>query len=660
MFKRLAPGLTLLLLIFLLSGMPVFAQGQGQSNLCATNVDILNGQGRFTLSGLGRFTLSGLEGPNGVLDPSDNIPQALLDEINNNPIDDSWLEGFLTPFISNDIYAAPQLTAILIVDDFPDRTVPVANLPGGQMPTNWSNQMQQVYGSSFSVSNLRVMTHGQMVREVVMDQIRKLRQYAIVPSIASLATHLRVVNVDISRNGEYRLDLVVPQITQTITNLQSQGIQSFVINMSFGLIPCTTPQSGNYPAFDIDNFLTAREAANEWVFDVDAKLTNENDVQLPEPVIYNSYGLTTYLMRTHTYTEQQATEYINHLFNEVNEIILPDAIGRGVDPAVSDPAIVALSTLLQGYLNTSRTSNGGVIIPIAASGNYADYFPSGPLEPAALPQVIAVGATMGMGTTEWAYSQPAHILAPGAWYDLNRADAYVAGTSFAAPHVSMIAAIYAAYPGACTFSVNGLGDTLPPLVNQSYVETVLKPNVNPFTCSLPRQTDLFVNSSFEIDVDPVDNLADRWGGFNLTGDQRLCGGGARVMTGTCAFLFRGSPTDDNRIQHRVDLTQWSFAQGDRVVVNGYAWSTGLPNFRIRLVANYADGTADVAQVRYNVAGPYSRLPTLEMVFSQANPIQVRLLIMNRTTTGRVFFDEMSMHKNPPSAARSSQDLIPMP
>ncbi|MCU0496677.1 MAG: S8/S53 family peptidase [Anaerolineae bacterium] len=687
---RFAVGLAMM--IGLLSGIGLKdTQAQPQNNVCSADIGSVNGQGRFTLSGLGRFTLSGLEGGNASLGPEDSdVPQELRDEILNNPIDTSWLQPFFAPFANGDVSGSPQKTAILIVDDFADNLLDV-DLQLGSLPGDWEAQIAEYYtGPPPPTDQLPILTHGDMVFEVVNDLYETLNDDPNNTALNDLYDNIQIDFVDISTAGSYELGLLLPALTAKINTLQSQGFTAFVINMSFGLLPCTMPAQNGFPAFDFRDFLEARNSANKWVFDVDGRIDQQERVI--RPVVYRAYGLLDYFNDVLGFDDDDGLAYLAHLYSYDFE---------------NDPTLRDFAQQLQNYLNDSA-SGQRFYLPIAASGNFADIYSHAPLYPAALPQVIAVGATLGMETAEWRYSQPAHLLTPGAWYNMYRADSFVAGTSFAAPYASMVGAMFIAYRGVCEYPVDGFGNAWPPLVDFNYVETVWKVSNNPLLCSytgdpipptatptLPPSTatntpvpptatntpvpptatntpdpgsaiELLRNRSFEDDLNPVDGLADFWGIRNGTGEARICDGSVSIAnTGICAFRFRGSgATEDSILQQRADLSLATLSAGNVLTLRGFVNASGAPNFRIRIIVNYADGQIERAQARFNtntsnnyieLVDPLTNRP-LQLNLTANNVVQVRVVFWSRNSTGVTYWDDISLKITP----ASPNVLIPLP
>jgi selenoprotein W-related protein len=182
-------------------------------------------------------------------------------------------------------------------------------------------------------------------------------------------------------------------------------------------------------------------------------------------------------------------------------------------------SMLGLQLLFTNY-NLQSQLDTAYYIPVAASGNYADLMATDKsLSPASLPHVISVGATLGEGGNKWQYSQAAQLLAPGSWYDYSGKNSFVAGTSFAAPMVSMIGALYLTYPAACDFD-----GVHPPLLDLDYDNVKIKPYYTGFDCEPMLGPDdpveLLTNRSFETsDIKPTS--ADRWKETKLKGDKRV-------------------------------------------------------------------------------------------------------------------------------------------
>jgi hypothetical protein len=152
----------------------------------------------------------------------------------------------------------------------------------------------------------------------------------------------------------------------------------------------------------------------------------------------------------------------------VPDDLVDDYMTELVD-SVGDDELAGLTRLLEDYLDESKESHGEfAVIPVAAAGNFRDLYGPPPtrapaLSPAITPETIAVAATLGNDGPLWRFSHDGNVLAPGAGFEFAPGD-FGAGTSFAAPFVSMVSALWLTYPDACEFDrgrpplVHGVSD----------------------------------------------------------------------------------------------------------------------------------------------------------------------------------------------------------
>ncbi len=160
-----------------------------------------------------------------------------------------------------------------------------------------------------------------------------------------------------------------------------------------------------------------------------------------------------------------------------------------------------LRKLLNQYLIDSNVSPATYsVVTVASSGNLRPWMEGTPLAPAVWNEAIAVGATLDNSDKPWSFSQDGNVLAPGAGY-VQADGSLEAGTSFAAPTFSVLAAMCSTVPNGLQIPTpvilpNGEKQGVPPLVldsngNKTYGVTsafLVNPNnLTPFTCSPNRQ-----------------------------------------------------------------------------------------------------------------------------------------------------------------------------
>lgn len=172
--------------------------------------------------------------------------------------------------------------------------------------------------------------------------------------------------------------------------------------------------------------------------------------------IPTGFGMNNYLTNNLGIPEEFIDEYWQHLVSQVEE----------------DP-LEGLQALLRGYIMDSANPTKHIkVIPVAATGNYAHLLGPAALAPANYPEVIGTGATLGNLGDKWVLSHNGDVLIPGAGYPFEyvmedgeeKLASVGAGTSFAAPGMSLYAALWLTYPNACSF--NGVN---PPLI-QSIID----------------------------------------------------------------------------------------------------------------------------------------------------------------------------------------------
>src|SRR5690606_8918457 len=138
---------------------------------------------------------------------------------------------------------APEDTAILTVDVFGADFIDTSSIPAAQRE-QWNQQHQEVYGGPLP-DFIKQVTHGELVYEVVDNLVTTLRDSGN-SELEHFANHLWIRQVDISGAAGYELSAVADEIRDTVSDLQlNYGVNRFVINMSFGLVPCEVQSLGS-------------------------------------------------------------------------------------------------------------------------------------------------------------------------------------------------------------------------------------------------------------------------------------------------------------------------------------------------------------------------------------------------------------------------------
>lgn len=269
---------------------------------------------------------------------------------------------------------------------------------------------------SMDLSSETEFPHGALVKQHTQRLLEAFNKNRVVP-----ANNITVHEVDI---GDFATNSIVGGIRDTITRLAGPGseIKRFVVNMSFTLLPCLTVKG--YLTWELEY-----EGEDEGFRTYFADVTGDNTVQ-----------------GWHNFMAEQLAQV------------------AGDEP-------------MMGCLDRNRstcTENIEFIVFVAAAGNFGDKF-SYLLFPGAWPEVVSVSGQVFDGSTpwlRWPFSNNGEVIAPAAWYGYSSPSttpdvepaAFYAGTSFAAPVASIVAALHLAIPSSpppplppCPF------DAFPPL-----------------------------------------------------------------------------------------------------------------------------------------------------------------------------------------------------
>lgn len=351
---------------------------------CALTPDQIVGQGFTATAGA-----SGGTGANGLTPQGEDIKAEGL------AAHPEWIMTTLP-------YAQPgtEPVAILVVDDF-----------------------------SADGSDNRPVSHGWLVWQVLE------RLQAQLP--VDVAAKITLQQVNVADENGYQSDLIEPAVAQAIDDLAASGIQRFVLNMSFVFIPCVDPDTG----FDFTQFRQAR-TGNPALSVVDSLGGDSAYVRsLLADSRVNVIDETGLELTDATNSRGSATLRGQARAAEVRQI--PPTPDRPV-PALRAQELQVLRLLKSTQLEADplrdflrQNVRDRIIVPVASSGNFKQ---RDPFYPARWPEVLSVSANEGDNLRFWLQSNNGAVSVPGAWFLLDD-EAYHAGTSFAAPVVSMLVAL---------------------------------------------------------------------------------------------------------------------------------------------------------------------------------------------------------------------------
>ncbi len=269
-------------------------------------------------------------------------------------------------------------------------------------------------------------SHGWLVWEVFEGLLALLPQ--------ENAGNILLVQVDIADEAGYRSDLILPAIQTAVAELRAQGINRFVLNLSFAFIPCQDSDTG----FNFSDFMDARRnnPGRSLVEHLGADPQAIRAILADSRVSYiDETGLAS--------TQQEGSRGSQSLAapSDAGEVP-PTPSGETPQLRGQDLQVVRLfnnprlqNDPLRDFLRQSRRDL--IIIPVASAGNFKQ---RQPFYPARWPEVISVSANEGDNLRFWLHSNNGDVSAPGAWFLLDDGQ-YRAGTSFSAPVVSVLVAL---------------------------------------------------------------------------------------------------------------------------------------------------------------------------------------------------------------------------
>ena len=262
-------------------------------------------------------------------------------------------------------------------------------------------------------------SHGWLVHDVLTQLHNKLSD--------NIRNNIQLEQIDIAGANGYSSEFIETTLENRIAELNADGVTRFVVNMSFIIIPCQDTALG----FDFDNFLSVRSENSE--HSIIAELGDDADyvrglLNNPNVVYIEESGLIDSVPQerqrgNNAESRPQGNENANFRQDELDILKLFENRRLQSDP-------------LRAFFRENNNRNQ-ILIPVASSGNFKG---RQPLFPARWTEVISVSAMEGDNLRFWTQSNNGEVTTPGAWY-LFEDGVYRAGTSFAAPVVSLLIAV---------------------------------------------------------------------------------------------------------------------------------------------------------------------------------------------------------------------------
>ena len=277
--------------------------------------------------------------------------------------------------------------------------------------------------------------HGRLVTDLLKGMIQANPTYAFEPSQPvrfpyvwvwepSEGGTLLLVEVDIENDdtGDLR-----DRIERTVTTIQREfDVNRVVLNMSFVLVPCVTPD------YDVIALREARVKGETGHVPLLAEIARSRNVAID----LDRAAVDVLEQPLHDDMAYRAVTVI--LANYALRLAQPDP---GADP---DP----LHDYIQSLTGQGTNWNSGadpLIFAVGAAGDMERRVAS--FAPAAWAEVASVSASMGAGAP-WRSSNQGQVMLPGGLFPVD--DVYLIGTSFSAPVLSMNMAFYLTHDSVCT------------------------------------------------------------------------------------------------------------------------------------------------------------------------------------------------------------------
>lgn len=360
--------------------------------------------------------------------------------------------------------ATEEAVAILIVDDF-GYNVP-KEIPNLQVDDCVVHPDGQGHYSGGGAGNCGNDPHGKCVLEEARAQLDALgitsstavtsglQGLGPVETFVTQTDSILLVPVDTER---YTTKVISDRIQGTLDWLsRDRGIDKAVINMSFAVIPCDPFRALNPEQIQntTDQYLKIIDNPENKLQELKATFSQLDltDPEARKSLFYTADEFAPLRANKDFAQTTLAAAYMNLQQNQSNENFYSTWTKGKLSSQTDSNDWDALA----GYFNTTLGNNQN-IINIAAAGNLAKLLGNAPpLAPALWDDVISVSASQADGTKA-DYSNNGEVMLGGTTLTGQHE-----GTSFAAPKLSVLAALYLLQGGqkTCTGSVNS---TNPPM-----------------------------------------------------------------------------------------------------------------------------------------------------------------------------------------------------
>jgi hypothetical protein len=167
------------------------------------------------------------------------------------------------------------------------------------------------------------------------------------------------------------------------------------------------------------------------------------------------------------------------------------------------------------------------------------------------------------------------------------------------------------------------------------------------------EENLLVNGGFEINADGNPILPDSWAKIGPMKQDKVISDPALARTDSNAFRFVGKPKDKSGIKQVIDLTDQTFAQGDKLRFSGYLNRSNAPEglLVMRLNVVYEDNTKQKLDLKLKtgrILAGYN-LYASSLTLQQATVKKITVTLQYKAASGKLMFDNMALVQEVPPA-----------
>lgn len=173
--------------------------------------------------------------------------------------------------------------------------------------------------------------------------------------------------------------------------------------------------------------------------------------------------------------------------------------------------------------------------------------------------------------------------------------------------------------------------------------------------------DLLRNGGFE-DIGPKANYIAPWVVVNKTGDKRKCDtSSVPVVSGNCAFKFRGSAAENMMLEQTVDLTGVTFAAGDELILSAYHNNNSTVKMNMLVIIKYSDAPKEKIKQKVTATNKaYQLFSTPAAPLATANVTNIKVRFKHKSKAGRTFIDDVSLLLRQGNTLRLNEMVAPLP